>query len=64
MSPAIVAMLLDEQFFLFLKSCMSRVYYSVRITFHFIRYHTILTYYGVCGAGDENTEVCNADVRH
>jgi len=37
---------------------------------HFIRYYCIETYYdvfwnaGVYGAGDENTQVCNADVGH
>ena len=49
MFPVIVAMLLDELFFLFLKSYMSRVYYSVGITLHFIRYHISLQCFDAVG---------------
>jgi len=58
MFPVIFAMLLDELFFLFLKSCMSRVYYSVGITLHFIRYHISLQCFDAVGWAAGRAPAC------
>jgi len=58
MFPVIVAMLLDELFFLFLKSYMSRVYYSVGITLHFIRYHISLQCFDAVGWAAGRAPAC------